>query len=99
RFLKLDAGAPIVLIAAGGYGVGPVEQLVQDLLRLEKPWQVVAIAGEAEKTRKRLGEILRSAGKLDSGGARLHAGGFTTEIDKCMAAADLLVGKAGGLTT
>src|SRR5205823_12408741 len=30
--LKLDAAAPILLLAAGGYGVGPVEQLVRDLL-------------------------------------------------------------------
>jgi len=97
--LKLDPEATILLLAAGGYGVGPVEQLVQDLLALRKPWQIVAIAGKSEKTKKRLDEIARSAGSLSDGHARLVPVGFTTEMDRYMAAADLLVGKAGGLTT
>lgn len=99
RRLGLDPQAVAVLIAAGGYGVGPVEQLVRDLLALQRPWQIVAIAGKGEAVRKRLEEISREAGKLSSGAPRLCAVGFTTEMDKYMAAADLLVGKAGGLTT
>ena len=97
--LRLDPAAPVILLAAGGYGVGPVEQLVQDLLALQKPWQLVAIAGKAENVKKRLDEIARSAGSLRAGHARLVPVGFTTEMDQYMAAADLLVGKAGGLTT
>jgi processive 1,2-diacylglycerol beta-glucosyltransferase len=97
--LRLDPAAPIILLAAGGYGVGPVEQLVQDLLALQKPWQLVAIAGKAEQVKKRLDEIARTAGSLRSGNARIVPVGFTTEMDQYMAAADLLVGKAGGLTT
>lgn len=99
RALGLEPGATSLLISAGGYGIGPVEQLVSDLLELQKPWQVVAIAGKAEKVHKRLEEISRGAGKLASGAPRLVAVGFTKEMDKYMAAADLLVGKAGGLTT
>ena len=97
--LNLDAEAPIILISAGGYGVGPVEQLVKELLELLHPWQIVAIAGKAEKTRKRLDELAKAASKLPSGNPRLCAVGFTAEMDKYMAAADLMVGKAGGLTT
>jgi processive 1,2-diacylglycerol beta-glucosyltransferase len=95
----LDADAPTILIAAGGYGVGPVEQLVRDILEMSRPWQIVAIAGKSEKVRKRLDDIARAAGRLPGGTPRLHAIGFTTEMDQYMAAADLLVGKAGGLTT
>ena len=97
--LRLDPAAPILLLAAGGYGVGPVEQLVRDLLALERPWQLVAIAGKASKVKGRLEEIAQSADSLPGGGARLVPVGFTTEMDQYMAAADLLVGKAGGLTT
>jgi processive 1,2-diacylglycerol beta-glucosyltransferase len=97
--LGLDATANMILISAGGYGIGPVEQLVKDLLALQRPWQIVAIAGKSEKTRKRLEGIAREAGKLQSGSPRLCAVGFTTEMDRYMAAADLMVGKAGGLTT
>jgi processive 1,2-diacylglycerol beta-glucosyltransferase len=99
RALGLDPAATVILISAGGYGIGPVEQLVNGLLDLQKPWQIVAIAGKAEKARKRLEEISRHAGKLASGAFRLVPIGFTTDMDKYMAAADLLVGKAGGLTT
>jgi len=97
--LGLDAEATVVLISAGGYGIGPVQQLVKDLLALERPWQIVAIAGKSEKTRKHLEELAKTAGKLQSGSPKLCPVGFTTEMDKYMAAADLMVGKAGGLTT
>jgi processive 1,2-diacylglycerol beta-glucosyltransferase len=98
KHLGLHAGT-VLLISAGGYGIGPVEQLVKDLLALERPWQITAIAGKSEKTRKRLEELAKEAGNLPSGSPRLCPVGFTTEMDKYMAAADLMVGKAGGLTT
>jgi processive 1,2-diacylglycerol beta-glucosyltransferase len=97
--LHLDAKSPVLLLSAGGYGIGPLEQLVRDLLSLQKHWQLVAIAGKSEKMKKRLDEIARAAGTLPIGFARLVAVGFTTQMDQYMAAADLLVGKAGGLTT
>src|SRR5438445_12732383 len=97
--LRLDADAMMILISAGGYGVGPVEQLVKDLLALQRPWQIAAIAGKSEKTRKRLEELAKEAGNLPSGSPRLCPVGFTTEMDNYMAAANLMVGKAGGLTT
>lgn len=99
QHLGLTPKGPILLIAAGGYGIGPMEQLVRELLDQQKPWQIVAIAGRAEKTQRRLEEISRTAGRLADGAVRLHPVGFTREMDKFMAAADLLVGKAGGLTT
>ena len=99
RRLGVDSQAQIVLIAAGGYGLGPVEQLVKGLLALQRPWQIVAIAGKSEKLKKRLEPISRGAGKLPGGEDRLVTVGFTQEMDQYMAAADLLVGKAGGLTT
>ena len=99
QHLELDLNATVLLISAGGYGIGPVEQLVRDLLALQRPWQIAAIAGKSEKTRKRLEELARAAGNLPSGSPRLCPVGFTTEMDKYMAAADLMIGKAGGLTT
>ena len=99
KHLGLDQRLPVVLAAAGGEGVGPVEQLVRGLLDLRRPWQIVGIAGTSEKMRKRLEELSREAGSLQNGTRRLHPVGFTTEMDQYMAAADLLVGKAGGLTT
>src|SRR5258705_6346470 len=97
--LNLDPKSSLLLLLAGGYGVGPLEQLVRDLLALQKPWQLVAIAGKSEKMKKRLDEMARSAGVLPGSAARLVPVGFTTQMDQYMAAADLMIGKAGGLTT
>jgi processive 1,2-diacylglycerol beta-glucosyltransferase len=99
KHLGLDPSAPVVLAAAGGEGVGPIEQLVRGLLELRRPWQIVAIAGKSEKMRKRLEALSRQSGSLPGGAPRLCPVGFTTEMDQYMAAANLLVGKAGGLTT
>jgi processive 1,2-diacylglycerol beta-glucosyltransferase len=99
RRLKLDPAARVLLVAAGGYGVGPMEQLVRGLLELHRVWQIVAIAGKSEKLRQKMAKLSDSTGKLPSGCPRLVAVGFTHEMDRYMAAADLLVGKAGGLTT
>jgi processive 1,2-diacylglycerol beta-glucosyltransferase len=99
KHLGLDPSATIVVAAAGGEGVGPIEQLVRGLLELRRPWQIVAIAGKSEKMRKRLEALSRQAGSLPGGALRLCPIGFTTEMDQYMAAANLLVGKAGGLTT
>lgn len=97
--LGLSPCARVLLVAAGGYGIGPVEQLVRDLLSLSRDWQIAAIAGKSEKLRSRLEEVSRNAGRLAGGERRLVTVGFTEDMDEYMAAADLLVGKAGGLTT
>lgn len=97
--LGLAVGEFVLLLSAGGYGVGPVEQLVTDLVGQDRPWQIVAIAGKSEPLKKRLEQLARSAGKTPAGQPRLVPVGFTTEMDQYMAAADLLIGKAGGLTT
>jgi processive 1,2-diacylglycerol beta-glucosyltransferase len=64
---------------------------------LGRPWQIVAVAGKSEKTRARLAELARRAPKGKEA-PRLLPVGFTTEMDEYMAVADLLIGKAGGLT-
>jgi processive 1,2-diacylglycerol beta-glucosyltransferase len=99
KHFSLDAEAPMLLVSAGGEGVGPIERVVRELLAMQKSWQIVAIAGKSEKTRNRLEALAKEAGKLPSGAPRLCPVGFTAEMDQYMAAADLLVGKAGGLTT
>ncbi len=98
RRLGLDPDRTTLLVSAGGYGVGPIERLVADLLALGQPWQIVAVAGRAEQVRERLTVLARRAAKLRDAATRLHVVGFTDVMDEWMAAADLLVGKAGGLT-
>jgi processive 1,2-diacylglycerol beta-glucosyltransferase len=93
----LDEERTTILVSAGGFGVGPMERLVRSLLELERPAQVVAIAGRSEELKAgldRLREAIPRGNRVS-----LHPVGFTREMDEYMAAADLLVGKPGGLTT
>ena len=84
---------PVILQLAGGFGVGPIEQIYQTLLSVPEPVQVVVITGRNEKARKELERLPVPAA---------HRGvviGFTTDIDEWMRLSDLVVSKPGGLTT
>lgn len=93
----LDPDLTTLLISAGGFGVGPIENLMRSLGHLRRPAQVVAICGRSEALYKR---VQRVAGAQPADAAvRIHAVGYTTQMDEYMAAADFVVGKPGGLTT
>ena len=93
----LDPDRTTILVSAGGFGVGPVERLVGALLELRHPAQVVVICGRSEELRGRLDGL--AAAHPSTHPVALTVVGYTTEMDEYMAAADLLVGKPGGLTT
>jgi processive 1,2-diacylglycerol beta-glucosyltransferase len=86
-----------ILVSAGGFGVGPVEHIIQALSGLTRPAQVVVVCGRNEELRTRLTDAVRRFTKTS--GVGFHLLGFTTEMDELMAASDLFVGKPGGLTT
>jgi len=88
----LDPGMKTILISAGGFGVGPVESLVQSLQQMKHPVQIIVICGKNESLEQRLL-------KLEHDRHPVKVIGFTREMDTWMAAADLIVGKAGGLTS
>jgi len=88
---------PAILISAGGFGVGRVAQIVDSLLEVKHPTQVVAICGRNPDLKQ---NIEKQAARISTAGnVSIKAVGFTTEIDEYMAAADLLLGKPGGLTS
>ena len=93
----LNEHAFTILVSAGGFGVGPVEHIIQALSGLSHPAQVVVVCGRNEELRTRLARVVRKFSRPS--GINFHLLGFTTEMDELMAAADLFVGKPGGLTT
>jgi processive 1,2-diacylglycerol beta-glucosyltransferase len=89
----LSGDRPVVLQLAGGFGVGPIEQLYRGILSVEVPLEVVVVAGKNVKAKQQLEAVdvpRRHRAKVM---------GFTTEIDELMAVADVVVSKPGGLTT
>jgi processive 1,2-diacylglycerol beta-glucosyltransferase len=92
----LAADRTTVLVSAGGFGVGPIEHLLASLLDLMHPAQVVVICGRNQELKQRLDAL---AAERPAGGNTLVPVGYTTEMDEYMSAADVMVGKPGGLTT
>lgn len=89
----LAGDRPIVLQMAGGFGVGPIEQLYRALLEVQKPLEVVAVAGKNQELKAKLETVPVPERH------RAHVLGFTDQIDELMAVADLVMSKPGGLTT
>src|SRR2546423_9256703 len=86
-----------ILISAGGFGVGSVAHIIEALLALKHPAQVVAVCGRNEELREQLTRTAKEIGT--DGSVLLKVVGYTKEMDELMAAADVLLGKPGGLTT
>jgi processive 1,2-diacylglycerol beta-glucosyltransferase len=83
----------VILQLAGGFGVGPVVELSRSLLSIERPVELVVIAGKNARLKADLEK------RLVPGQHRVTVLSFTDQIDELMAAADVVVSKPGGLTT
>lgn len=91
--LDADPSRLTVLLMSGGFGWGPVEQALEVVLSLPERVQAAVICGRNEGLRRKLAARVR--GTED----RIKISGFTDRVDLYMAAADVMVGKSGGLTT
>ena len=93
--LRLDRTT--ILVSAGGFGADSIEHVLTSLMELQHEAQVVAIAGRNEELRTRLDSLVhKSRGRSK---VFVKIVGYTTEMDEFMSAADLVLGKPGGLTT
>ena len=89
--LGLEPDGPVVLAMAGAFGwTGQLPVAARVLCDLPLPLQAVIVAGWDERLAGRLREITRGAGP------RMRVLGYTPKIRQLMAAANLLVTKAGG---
>lgn len=86
-----------ILVSAGGFGVGNIENLLLALSELKTPAQILAICGRNEELKTKLEKLARE--KLNNERVLFKPVGFTKEMDEYMSASDLIVGKPGGLTT
>jgi len=93
RALGLDLERPVVLAMAGAFGwTGDLPAATGVLRDLPVPLQALIVAGHDGALRARLKESVRGAGR------RVRVLGYTDEMRQLMAAADLLVTKAGGVS-
>ena len=93
----LDTDKLTIMVSAGGFGVGNIEQLLLALTDLQTPSQILAICGRNEELKLKLEKL--AGEKLNNERVTFQPIGFTKEMDEYMSASDLIVGKPGGLTT
>jgi processive 1,2-diacylglycerol beta-glucosyltransferase len=88
---------PAILVSAGGFGAGNAARMVESLMESGVAAQIIAVCGKNAPLKASIEEIAarRPADALPA----MKAVGFTTEMDELMAAADLMIGKPGGLTS
>ena len=88
---------PVILISAGGFGLGNVGRMLETLMESKIPAQIVAVCGKSAVLKASIEKA--SARRSTEGLPVVTAVGYTPDMDELMAAADLMIGKPGGLTT
>lgn len=82
---------PVLLVLGGGFGMGPVAEILAALDQINRPFQTVVVAGKNEELRRELAAQDRKH--------PTDVLGFVTNMHELMAISDLLITKPGGLTT
>jgi processive 1,2-diacylglycerol beta-glucosyltransferase len=80
-----------VLVPSGGFGMGPVGQILAQLDKVETLFQTVVVTGRNEKLRHELAAQDRKH--------PTHLLGYASNMHELMAVADILLTKPGGLTS
>jgi processive 1,2-diacylglycerol beta-glucosyltransferase len=89
----LDPQRLTLLLMGGGAGLGSLDAVAQSLLALKGDAQLIVMAG---KNASALAALQKLAERYPG---RLFPQGFTGQVERLMACADLAITKPGGLTT
>ena len=92
----LARGGPMLLVSGGGVGASLLEKTLQQVLAMPIDCSVALVCGKNEPLRRRASNIVARRGESRVKCAVL---GFTDRMHELMHAADLSIGKPGGLTS
>jgi len=90
--LKLSKEKFTLLVMGGGLGVGPIKEVVLDLQRLDFDCQIIVVCGHNKALVKELETM------SDNFAKDTRIIGFSHSVDMLMAASDIMISKAGGVT-
>jgi len=82
---------PVFLVLSGGFGMGPVAQILTELDKVPGHFQSLVVTGRNDELRRELAVQNRRH--------PTHVLGFSTNMHELMAVADLIITKPGGLTS
>jgi processive 1,2-diacylglycerol beta-glucosyltransferase len=91
RRLGLRDDLPVLLVLGGGFGMGPVAEILGALDGVPREFQTVVVAGRNTDLRRELAAQDRTH--------PTHVLGFVTNMHELMTVADLILTKPGGLTS
>jgi processive 1,2-diacylglycerol beta-glucosyltransferase len=82
---------PVLLVLSGGFGMGPLAEILVELNKVDCPFQSVVVTG-------RNAELRRDLAAQDHKHPT-HLLGYASNMQELMAVANLIITKPGGLTT
>jgi len=91
KTLGLRDDLPVLLVLSGGFGMGPVAEILAELDKVAQPFQTVVVTGRNEELRRELATQSRKH--------PTHVLGFSTNMHELMVVAGLIITKPGGLTS
>ena len=81
----------------GSFGAGNIKETLDELLSIDRDFQVIVITGRNESLKEKLEKKL--AAHEDCYDKNILVLGFTNKMNDLLASVDVLVSKPGGLTT
>lgn len=91
--LGINAELFSLLITSGGFGVGPIKELVAEIEKIEYPLQVLVVCGKNAGLQKELSAYIEESRHI------FRIFGFVKNMDELMEVSDILISKSGGLTS
>jgi processive 1,2-diacylglycerol beta-glucosyltransferase len=91
RKMGLRDDLPVLVILSGGFGMGPVAEILDEADKVDREFQAVVVTGKNEQLRRELAARDRKH--------PTHILGYCSNMHELTAVADLIISKPGGLTT
>ena len=95
--LNLDPNKFTVLLMGGSFGAGNIKETLDELVSIDRDFQIIVITGRNKSLKEKLEKSLLSIETtIDKNICVL---GFTDKMNDLLSSVDILVSKPGGLTT
>lgn len=84
-----------VLLMGGSFGAGNIKETLEDLLTVDRDFQILVVTGRNEHLKDKLSKMLDST----IHNKNICLLGYTNKMNDILASIDVLISKPGGLTT
>lgn len=93
--LGLSPDKLTVLLMGGSFGAGNIKETLEDLLTIDRDFQILVVTGRNEHLKDKLSKMLDSTIQNKN----ICLLGYTDKMNDILASIDVLISKPGGLTT